>query len=90
MHLYEGKAPGSEDWNYTEVEFNNPGTTTKMLRNVVDPTLEVFTPEKSIATGTAVIICPGGGNVWLSYRITSYNVCYTKLLRKSSEPGWGS
>jgi len=67
VHLYEGKAPGSEDWNYTEVEFNNPGTTTKMLRNVVDPTLEVFTPEKSIATGTAVIICPGGGNVWLSY-----------------------
>ncbi|WP_340112958.1 alpha/beta hydrolase [Maribellus mangrovi] len=67
VHLYEGKAPGSEDWNYTEVEFANPGTKTTMLRNVVDPTLEVFIPEESIATGTAVIICPGGGNVWLSY-----------------------
>jgi len=67
VRLYEGKAPGSEDWNYNEVEFPNPGTKTKMLRNVVDPTLEVFTPEESISTGTAVIICPGGGNVWLSY-----------------------
>jgi len=67
IHLYEGKAPGSEDWNYKEVEFPNPGTKTKMLRNVVDPTLEVFVPEKSVATETAVIIAPGGGNVWLSY-----------------------
>ena len=67
VRLYEGKAPGSEDWNYNEVEFSNPGTKTKMLRNVVDPTLEVFIPEKSILTGTAVIICPGGGNLWLSY-----------------------
>ena len=67
IRLYEGKAPGSENWNYNEVEFSNPGTATKMLRNVVDPTLEVYTPEKSVASGVAVIICPGGGNVWLSY-----------------------
>ncbi len=67
VKLYSGKAPGSEDWNYEEVEFANPGTETKMIRNVVDPTLEVYEPEESSATGTAVIICPGGGNVWLSY-----------------------
>jgi len=67
IRLYTDKAPGSEDWNYKEVEFSNPGTGTRMIRNVVDPTLEVFVPDKSIATGTAVIICPGGGNVWLSY-----------------------
>jgi len=67
VSLYEGKAPGSEEWNYEEVEFANPGTKTRMLRNVVDPTLEVFVPEKEIASGTALIICPGGGNVWLSY-----------------------
>jgi len=67
FRLYDAKPPGSESWNYKEVEFSNPGTKTKMLRNVVDPTLAVYFPEKSIATGTAVIICPGGGNVWLSY-----------------------
>ncbi|MCH4553445.1 alpha/beta hydrolase [Aestuariibaculum lutulentum] len=67
IRLYEGKAPGSENWNYQEIEFYNSGTNTRMLRNVVDPTLEVYVPEESIANGTAVIICPGGGNVWLSY-----------------------
>lgn len=65
--LYEGKAPGSETWDYNEVEFADPVTRAKMLRNVVDPTLEVFRPEESASSGTAVIICPGGGNVWLSY-----------------------
>ncbi len=67
VHLYESKASGSEDWNYDEVEFADPVTHAKMLRNVVDPTLEVFRPENTTSPGTAVIICPGGGNVWLSY-----------------------
>jgi acetyl esterase/lipase len=67
LRLYEGKAPGSEDWNYKEIEFTAPGGSGKMVRNVVDPTLTVYLPEKSIATGTAVVICPGGGNIWLSF-----------------------
>jgi acetyl esterase/lipase len=65
--LYEGKAPGSEDWNYSEIEFSSPMMAGKMIRNVVDPTLAAYLPDKSVATGTAVIIAPGGGNVWLSY-----------------------
>lgn len=32
-----------------------------MYRNVTRPTLEVYLPEKEKATGTAVIIVPGGG-----------------------------
>lgn len=67
VRLYPGKAPGSEDWNYKEIEYSSPGGQGKMVRNVVDPTLTVYQPEKSIATGTAVVICPGGGNIWLSY-----------------------
>ncbi len=67
VHLYEGKAPGSVDLDYSEVEFADPVTHAKMIRNVVDPTLEVFMPEETNSSGTAVIICPGGGNVWLSY-----------------------
>lgn len=67
IHLYEGKAPGSEDWNYNEIEF--PGSTDqyRCVRNVVQPTLEVFIPDKSVATTTAVIVCPGGGNFYLEY-----------------------
>ena len=68
VRLYEGKAPGSEDWNYKEILTKSPWAGNGfMIRNVVDPALEVFMPEKSVSTGTAVIVCPGGGNVWLSY-----------------------
>lgn len=69
IRLYDGIAPGSEDWNYKEIRQENSPYAGGgvMVRNVVDPTLEVYMPEKSIATGTAVIVCPGGGNVWLSY-----------------------
>jgi len=67
VRLYEGKAPGSEDWDYREIEYTNPMDKGLMIRNVVDPTLEVYMPDKSMASGTAVIVCPGGGNIWLSY-----------------------
>lgn len=69
VHLYDGKAPGSENWNYKEIQQQNSPYAGGgiMVRNVVDPTLEVYMPEKSVATGTAMIVCPGGGNVWLSY-----------------------
>lgn len=65
--LYEGKAPGSEELNYAETEYRDPITDRLMLRNVVDPTLAVYQPEKSKINSTSVIICPGGGNIWLSY-----------------------
>lgn len=34
-------------------------------RNVTEPTLTVFLPEKSLASGAAVVICPGGGYSFL-------------------------
>jgi len=36
-----------------------------ITRYVTDPTLTVFLPEKNIANGAAVIICPGGGYSYL-------------------------
>jgi acetyl esterase/lipase len=66
IRLYEGKAPGSEDWTQKESEFTSPPFVGLMVRNVVDPTLTVFKPAKP--NGTAVIVCPGGGYHWLSYQ----------------------
>jgi acetyl esterase/lipase/lysophospholipase L1-like esterase len=58
--LYPGAAPGSEDWNWSEgVTYNNQYNTQKVY-NVTRPTLTAFLPDPAIATGTAVIICPGG------------------------------
>ena len=38
-----------------------------MIRNVSEPTLELFRPAAGRATGTAVVIAPGGGFVGLCY-----------------------
>lgn len=67
IRLYDGKAPGSETLTQKEIVWEGAPFTGKMIRNVTDPTLEVYRPEKSIATGSATVICPGGGYIWLSY-----------------------
>src|SRR5690606_13650571 len=53
--LYTGSIPGSKTTQTGTEEANG------MIRKVYTPTLEVFLPEKEIAVGSAVIICPGGG-----------------------------
>jgi len=55
IELYEGTIPGS--LKSTVKESYSSG----MYRGVIQPTLELFLPEKGNATGAAVIICPGGG-----------------------------
>lgn len=67
FRLYPGKAPGSEDWNYKEINYTSTYKATRLIRNVVEPTIEFFAPDKAKATGTAVIVCPGGGNFYLEY-----------------------
>ena len=52
---------------YSDVIPNNKTTGTDveprpgMIRQVINPTLEVYRPEKNKATNAAVVICPGGG-----------------------------
>lgn len=59
--LYNDAAPGSENWNWNEAENDSNSFHIKVVYNVTMPTLRVFTPDASVANGTAVIICPGGG-----------------------------
>src|SRR5262249_22960078 len=59
-------APGSEKWTQKEVEHHDAWLRTKIVRNVVRPTLTAYLPERSKANGTAVIICPGGGFFFLA------------------------
>ncbi len=61
IQLYKGAAPGSENWNWEEKETNNDPFKTRIVYNVTHPTLTAFLPNPSLANGTAVIICPGGG-----------------------------
>ena len=64
IKLYDGKIPNAKPNTRSErVE------STDMIRifDVQEPTIEVYLPTKSIATGQAVLICPGGGYVTLAY-----------------------
>jgi hypothetical protein len=60
IQLYPGKAPGSENWNWEEKDNNDNMFKTRVVYNVVQPTLTAYLPPASAANGTAVIIAPGG------------------------------
>jgi len=64
ISIWPGVAPGSENW--TEKEAVMKGADTDRVVNVVTPTLTVYVPEKIKATGTGVIIAPGGGFSYLA------------------------
>jgi len=73
INLWPGVAPGSERWTYQESSVNVPGTGT-ILFGVVTPTLTAYLPDKSKATGTGVIIAPGGAFVALAVDVEGNEV----------------
>jgi dienelactone hydrolase len=64
IRIWHGVAPGSEDWK--EKEGVMKGADTDRVINVVTPTLTAYLPEKCKATGTGIIIAPGGGFSYLA------------------------
>jgi acetyl esterase/lipase len=57
--LWSGKAPGSEKWTVAEVTTTS-ASGDRTISNVSDPSVTVFLPPPASATGTAVVIAPGG------------------------------
>ncbi len=74
IQLYEGAAPGSESWTWSEAENNDNLWKTRVVYNVSKPTLTVFQPEEGKANGTAVIIAPGGAFHALSIDSEGFDV----------------
>jgi acetyl esterase/lipase len=58
--LWPGGAPGSEDWTHQERESRLASNNLPVIRNVARPTLTPYLPDPATATGTAVVVCPGG------------------------------
>ncbi len=54
-----GPAPGSEHWSIAE-STTRSASGDRVITNVRDPTLTVYLPDESVATGTAAVIAPGG------------------------------
>jgi len=65
LNIWPGVAPGSEEWKQKEMVVTDTPLGTVII-NVVTPTLTAYLPEKSKATGSGVIIAPGGAFVALA------------------------
>ncbi|HTD98870.1 MAG TPA: GDSL-type esterase/lipase family protein [Mucilaginibacter sp.] len=68
IQLYNGAAPGSEKWTWDEQRLDSNLWHTPVVYNVTHPSLTVFAPNADNNTGTAVIVCPGGGFQALSIK----------------------
>ena len=79
LSLWPGVAPGSEEWTQQETTMGSAGMETTV--NVVTPTLTVFLPDAASATGTGVIIAPGGGFIGLSIKSEGHDVAEWLVAR---------
>ena len=64
--IWPGPAPGSEDWKYAEGEYAGGRDGSKRITNTTRPTLTVYLPDAARATGTGMVVAPGGAFRWLS------------------------
>ncbi len=59
INIWPGVAPGSEEWKQKESTVHMGPM--ESIVNVTTPTLTAYLPDPAKATGTAVILAPGGG-----------------------------
>lgn len=78
IQLYDGKPKGSEDWTWNEQVSTKNIFNTEVAYNVSQPTITAFLPPKELATGTAIIVAPGGAFHTLS--INSEGIDVAKWL----------
>jgi acetyl esterase/lipase len=73
VRIWPAVAPGSERWTQREQTYENTPVGTVVM-NVVTPTLTLFLPDRKKATGTGVIIAPGGAFVALTIGLEGADV----------------
>lgn len=74
IKLWPNGVPGSiRNESYAEIEQLVDGSPSR-YNKVSDPTLTVFLPAAGKATGTAVLICPGGGYGTLAFDHEGYQI----------------
>lgn len=81
INIWPGVAPGSEHWTQKEVTIPNTPVCT-VIMNVVTPTLTAYLPSRARATGTGIIIAPGGAFVALPISLEA-----TDLARRLQQRG---
>ena len=74
--LYSGAIPNSTGYKMKEIRMENNGQFIG-YRSISEPTLNLYLPDEKIATGAAVVICPGGGYGMESYKMEGTNIAET-------------
>jgi len=71
--LYPSAIPNSTTYPMKEIRMEKEG---QLLgyRSISQPTLAVYLPDEKLATGAAVVICPGGSYSMESYRLEGTNI----------------
>ena len=104
IRLYDGVAPGSEGVQDNERINRAPDGTIQSISGVVTPSITVYLPQADKATGTAVILCSGGGLMshswgsdvinmahWLNERgIAAIGLKYRTRAMGGGGPGMGA
>jgi acetyl esterase/lipase len=99
LPLWPNGAPGSQDWSRAE-SVTTSASGERVVANVREPSLTVFLPDTAIATGTAIVIAPGGAlralafdnegvevAEWLNERgIAAFVLKYRTLQRDPTAP----
>jgi acetyl esterase/lipase len=74
LPIWPGVAPGSEGAQQVERTSPFPSGKFSVVRNVVQPTLTVYLPSPALATGTGVIVAPGGAFRFLTMDAEGHDV----------------
>lgn len=73
IDLYTSTIPNSKPSSTVEIELKKDGEFFG-YKNVSQPSLKVYLPEAHLATGAAVIICPGGGYGMESFKLEGIRI----------------
>jgi acetyl esterase/lipase len=65
INLYPGAIPNSKQTGIAETGLN---LSQGIIRRSINPTLEIYLPEKEKATGTAIVVIPGGSYTVIVYQ----------------------
>jgi acetyl esterase/lipase len=79
INLYPGAIPNSKASEIKETVSSQPPG---IFSGVTKPTIEIYLPEPDKSTGTAVIICPGGG-----YSVVVYEAEGIKTAKEFAKKG---
>jgi len=81
LRLWPGRAPGETKALPPEADQTKPsddliaGRRLIRLGNVSDPTVTIYAPDAAHRTGTAALVCPGGGYYILAMDLEGTEVC---------------